>query len=115
MAAVVRKSIPLATFAIIAGLMTAAAPVSAFNIGSILNNHPSDAGFKIVTVAQLQKMLAKPDSHLHLYDANPWGVRESEGMIPGARPLTSADDYSVASELPSDKSAPLIFYCHNFH
>lgn len=110
-----RKLMLAAALAIIAVAIFAAQSASAFSIGSLLNNHPSDQGFKIITVAQLEKILANPDSRVHLYDANPWSVRETEGMIPGARPLTSSDDYNVASELPSNRNAMLVFYCHNLH
>lgn len=115
MAASYRKLILAAALAIIAGAVFAPRSASAVTIGSILNNHPSDKGFRIITVAQLQKILANPDSRVHIYDANPWGVRESEGMIPGARPLTSSDAYSVSNELPANRNAMLVFYCHNLH
>jgi hypothetical protein len=111
----VRRSLSIAALAMLAAALFAAQPAFALNLGSILNNQPDDEGFKIITVATVEQMLANPDSHVHLYDANPEGVRESEGMIPGARPLTSSDNYDVANELPSDRSAPLVFYCHNLH
>jgi hypothetical protein len=110
-----RISIPVAALAMLVAAMCAAAPAFALSLGSILNNQPNDDGFRIISVANLQTMLANPDSHVHLYDANPEGVRESEGIIPGARPLTSSDNYDVANELPRNKNAPLVFYCHNLH
>jgi hypothetical protein len=110
-----RKQIPIAALLILAVATFAARSAFAFSLGSILNNEPDDEGFKIITVANLEKMLANPDSHVHIYDANPEGVRESEGMIPGARPLTSSDNYDVANELPSNRNAMLVFYCHNLH
>jgi hypothetical protein len=109
-----RISIPVAVLAALA-MVLAAAPAFALSLGSILNNQPNDDGFGIISVDKLQKMLANPDSHVHVYDANPEGVRESEGMIPGARPLTSSDNYDVANELPTNHAAPLVFYCHNLH
>ena len=33
--------------------------------------------------------------------------------MPGAKLLTSANSYAVESELPSDKSSRLVFYCAN--
>jgi hypothetical protein len=110
-----RKLIRVAALAMLAAALFAAMPASALDLGSILDNKPNDDGFKTVTVKNLEQMLANPKSHVHLYDANPEGVRESEGMIPGARPLTSSDSYDVANELPSNRSAPLVFYCHNLH
>jgi hypothetical protein len=115
MTTLVRKLIPIAALAMLAVAIFATAPAFALNLGSILNNKPNDDGFKIISVDNLQQMLANPDSHVHLYDANPAGVRESEGMIPGARPLTSSDGYDVANELPSNRNARLVFYCHNLH
>jgi|HubBroStandDraft_6_1064221.scaffolds.fasta_scaffold742398_1 rhodanese-related sulfurtransferase len=45
-------------------------------------------------------------------DANGEGTRKQMGVIPGAVLLTSDDSYAL-SELPSDKSKPLVFYCAN--
>jgi len=58
-------------------------------------------------------MMAKPNSKVMVFDANPPEVREEEGVIPGARMLSSDDDYDVASTLPPDKNTPVVFYCHN--
>jgi hypothetical protein len=115
MSASARKLFPIAALAMLAAVILAAAPAFALSLGSILNNKPNDEGFRIITVENMEQMLANPNSHVHLYDANPEGVRESEGMIPGARPLTSSDNYDIANELPSNRKAPLVFYCHNLH
>lgn len=45
-------------------------------------------------------------------DANAKETRTSQGVIPGAVLLTSSSTYAV-SELPSDKSTKLVFYCAN--
>ncbi len=96
-------------------LLLVASPALAADIGSIVNNAPLRDNFKIIGVADLAKLMADPSSHVHIYDADPPGVRESEGMIVGARPLTSDDHYDVAEELPSNRNAKLVFYCHNRH
>ena len=48
-------------------------------------------------------------------DANSPDTRKEYGVIPGARLLSSSSDYDCASELPSDKGTPLVFYCGNEH
>lgn len=45
-------------------------------------------------------------------DANNESTREHMGVVPGAIRLTSYDTYAL-SELPADKTRPLIFYCAN--
>ena len=91
-----------------------AARASAADIAAVVNNHPAaPANIHVIYVKDLAKLMADPNSHVHIYDANPPGVRESEGMIPGARPLSSADNYNVADELPGNHRAKLVFYCHN--
>jgi len=45
-------------------------------------------------------------------DANSDATRAERGVVPGARLLTSSSRYE-ASELPSDPSTALIFYCAN--
>jgi len=39
-------------------------------------------------------------------------VREKEGVIPGAKLLSSSRSY-VLSDLPGPKDSKLVFYCHN--
>ncbi len=91
-----------------------AASAFAADIGAVINNQPAAvANIHIIHVKDLAKLMADPNSHVHIYDANPLGVRTSEGMIPGARPLSSSDNYNVADELPSNRHAKLVFYCHN--
>ncbi len=43
-------------------------------------------------------------------DANSDDTRKEKGVVPGAVLLTSSSRYEI-SELPSDKSAELVFYC----
>lgn len=67
--------------------------------------------FKPIHIADLEKMLAK-EQNLLLLDANVESTREKVGLIHGARALTSYDSYP-ATELPKEKSTPLVFYCAN--
>jgi hypothetical protein len=46
-------------------------------------------------------------------DANDKEFREKNGVIPGAKLLSSFDRYDIQKELPANKDAPLVFYCSN--
>jgi rhodanese-related sulfurtransferase len=46
-----------------------------------------------------------------IFDANGPSTRASQGIVPGARCLSSSSQYDVETELPGDKSKMLIFYC----
>ena len=48
---------------------------------------------------------------LVVFDANSDKTRADQGIIPGAKLLTSAVKYDVAKELPASKSDKLVFYC----
>lgn len=45
-----------------------------------------------------------------ILDANNEDTRKEYGVIPGAKLLSSSDNYAL-SELPADKSTRLVFYC----
>src|SRR5271170_5160849 len=93
-------------------VLSVTAPVFAFDIGSLLNNKPTEPDkFAIIRVDKLAALMADPTSHVSIYDANGWGLRSTAGVIPGAHLLTSDDKYDVATTLPPDKSAKLVFYC----
>jgi rhodanese-related sulfurtransferase len=47
-------------------------------------------------------------------DANGEGTRKKMGTLPGAVLLSDSETFNV-SELPADKSKPLVFYCANTH
>jgi hypothetical protein len=103
------------TAAIIVTIM-AASSAFAFNIGKLLNNEPKKPDkFAIIRVDRLASLMADPNSHVNIYDANGWGLRSSAGAIPGAHLLSSEDKYDVGKELPADKSAKLVFYCADLH
>ncbi len=89
------------------------APARALSIGDLLSKIEGEQGFKIIHVSDLAAMMAKRNSKVMIYDANPPDVRESEGIIPGAHLLPSAMHYNVAAELPPDRNTPLVFYCHS--
>ncbi|MFZ0660117.1 MAG: rhodanese-like domain-containing protein [Candidatus Binataceae bacterium] len=91
-----------------------AAPAFAADIGSVINNTPTaSTNIHIIHVKDLANLIADPNAHVRIYDANVPTVREGDGMIPAARPLSSSGDYNVADELPSNHNAKLVFYCKN--
>jgi rhodanese-related sulfurtransferase len=62
-----------------------------------------------VSIEELTELIAAGD--VVVIDANSEGVRREVGVIPGARLLSHAMTYDLATELPEDKSAKLVFYC----
>ena len=71
----------------------------------------STEGFKIIHVQDLADLLARQPTSTWIYDANPSRVRDKEGIIPGAK-LLSSRSYDLR-ELPQAKDSKLVFYCHN--
>jgi rhodanese-related sulfurtransferase len=63
-----------------------------------------------ITVDELDQLLARHAAQP--VDANGEGTRAKLGVIPGAVLLTDSDSFQL-SELPADKSRPLVFYCAN--
>lgn len=74
--------------------------------------HAGDAQkFTLIHVDDLVKMQKDPRSRVVVLDANYDAFRAENGVIPGARLLSSFNHYDVAKELPADKTTPLGFYC----
>ena len=95
---------------------TSAAPALAWDLGNLLNNKSAaPEKFQVIHVPDLAALMAKLNAHVSIYDANGWGLRSTAGIIPGAHLLTSDDKYDVATELPADKNAKLVFYCADTH
>jgi len=69
--------------------------------------------FRFIDVSELESMQKDPRSQVTVLDANDAEYREKNGVIPGAKLLSSFDDYDVKKELPPDRNAPLVFYCSN--
>lgn len=63
-----------------------------------------------LTVDEVATRIAASDGKTFIYDNND---KESwvDGHVPGARWVES--DHVTAADLPPDKTATLIFYCHN--
>ena len=82
-------------------------------LSTLLTGKHADDKFKLMHVADLAALRADPNSHVVVLDANVDTTREKYGVIPGARLLTTYDNYDVATELPPAKNAKLVFYCAN--
>jgi len=103
----------LATTIVITFAMALALAVhaSALDLGKLLANNEGPDKFRIIHTADLAKLMAIPTPKVQIYDANHPSTRERFGIIPGAHLLGSYDHYDVSKELPSNKSAKLVFYC----
>ncbi|HET9037088.1 MAG TPA: rhodanese-like domain-containing protein [Myxococcaceae bacterium] len=66
---------------------------------------------RMIEVSDLESMQKDSKSPPTLLDANDAEFRQKNGVIPGAKLLSSFDRYDLAKELPADKNAPLVFYC----
>ena len=82
-------------------------------LSTLLTGKHEDDHFKLMHVADLAALRADPNSHVVILDANVEDTRDKYGVIPGARLLTTYDNYDVATELPPGKNAKLVFYCAN--
>ena len=61
-----------------------------------------------MSAAEVARRLDEPD--FHVFDAN-WHMLWQKDHVPGARHV--AYDSFDEGDLPVDKSATLLFYCHN--
>src|SRR5258708_31757652 len=83
-------------------VLSVAASAFAFDIGSLLNNKPKEPDkFAVIRVNDLASLMADPNSHVNIYDANGWELRSTAGGVPRSHLLTHHDKYDVAKELPS--------------
>jgi len=88
-------------------LLVASAVVTLF---ACSGGKSSSGDLRALTVDEVATRLGANDGKTFIYDNNP---KESwvKGHVPSAKWL---DNDSVnATDLPADKSATLIFYCHN--
>jgi hypothetical protein len=65
----------------------------------LLTGKRADDNFKLMHVADLAALRADPNSHVVILDANVDTTRDKYGVIPGARLLTTYDNYDVATML----------------
>jgi rhodanese-related sulfurtransferase len=68
---------------------------------------------KAPELAELMKKENKDNAKLAVLDVNNEDTRKKDGVIPGAKLLTSADKFDTAKDLPTSKDSKLVFYCAN--
>jgi hypothetical protein len=69
--------------------------------------------FRLIDIPQLETLQRDTRTPVTVLDANEPDVRAKDGVIPGAKLLSSFNHYDIQKELPADKNAPLVFYCTN--
>jgi len=86
-------------------------PTKAFSC----DEHEGQASAKkaVQSISVKDLAAAKQAGKATIYDANTSETRQQEGVIPGAKLLTSAVKYEPSKELPTDKSGKVVFYCYN--
>ena len=76
--------------------------------GACSPSKPSEPAVASITVDELDAQLAR--HACRAVDANVDTTRKHMGIIPGAILLSDYETFA-ASELPADKTVPLVFYC----
>src|SRR5262245_28690660 len=69
--------------------------------------------FRLIEVPELEAMQKDARAPVTVLDANDVEFRQKNGVIPGAKLLSSFKDYDLKKELPANHDAPLVFYCSN--
>jgi len=69
--------------------------------------------FRLIEVPELEALQKDTRTPVTVLDANDVEFRQKNGVIPGAKLLTSFKDYDLKKELPANHDAPLVFYCSN--
>lgn len=74
----------------------------------------SSETFRLLNFKELKAMIDDSNKNpVHIFDANGDKTRAENGIIPGAKLLSSPSKYDVAGMLPLDRKAALVFYCYN--
>jgi len=71
----------------------------------------SKESFRLIGVPELEALQKDSKHPVTVLDANDVEFRAQNGVIPGARLLSSFNKFDVNKELPADRDAPLVFYC----
>jgi len=87
--------------------------VSAFVLSALSLSASAKDAFKMIYVNDLATMIESHDAKLAVYDVNSPKTRKADGVIPGAKLLSSASKFDVKKEMPAQKDAKLVFYCAN--
>jgi hypothetical protein len=69
--------------------------------------------FRLIEVPELEALQKDARTPVTVLDANDVEFRQKNGVIPGAKLLSSFKDYDLEKELPANHDAPLVFYCSN--
>ncbi len=70
------------------------------------------SGLQVMEVDELAAWRARR-ADLAICDANNEKTRQRFGVIPGAVLLSNYRDYDPSAELPGDRDATVVFYCHS--
>ncbi len=70
------------------------------------------SGLQVMEVEELAAWKARR-ADLTICDANNEKTRQRFGVIPGAVLLSNYRDYDPSAELPGDRDATVVFYCHS--
>ena len=70
------------------------------------------SGLQVMEVDELAAWKARR-ADLTICDANNEKTRQRFGVIPGAVLLSNYRDYDPGTELPGDRDATVVFYCHS--
>jgi len=92
-----------------AALALSAVPAAALACDCAGEAQVSRSPWQPVTVDALSVRLEK--KAVAVFDANREEFRAKNGIIPGAKLLSSSSSYDVEKELPAQKDAALVFYC----
>jgi rhodanese-related sulfurtransferase len=99
------------TLLVAAALALSTVPAAALACDCAGEENASRSPWQPVTVEALATRIEK--KAVTVYDANREEFRAKNGVLPGARLLSSSSSYDVAKELPAQKDAALVFYCAN--
>jgi len=81
--------------------------------GLVLGAEAKKENFRLIEVSDLETMQKNTSAPVTVLDANDAEFRQKNGVIPGAKLLSSSEQYDINKELPAAKDAPLVFYCSN--
>ena len=87
-------------------------PLGLLLVGGLALAAEAQQKFRLIELSELES-LKKGSPPATVLDANDAEFREKNGVIPGAKLLSSFDRYDIQKELPADRNAPLVFYCSN--
>jgi rhodanese-related sulfurtransferase len=92
--------------------MTRIAAFSCLGILALAGCRPDLSGLQVLGVTDLAAWRTSR-SGIAILDANTDDTRSRYGVIPGAVLLSNYRDYDTAGELPVERGATLVFYCHS--